>query len=112
MPQLTYRSKLFANNADLLVLDAIGKPTAGVLEGSITMFGNHRQCLNIRAPDDEDDFEDEEEGNVPKFKEFFRGKYCILELKPWLPPKPRFYGMTSKIDILKREPGDDSVSVV
>ena len=80
------------------------------MQGAITIFGNHKQCLDIRAPDEEDDFEDDvDPAEPPKFKEFFRGKYCILELKPWLPPKPRFYGFNSRIESLKRDPSDDSV---
>jgi len=99
------------------MFDAMGKPGAGMLEGSLTMFGNHRQCLDIRAPDDEDDFEDDvsidEATGKPKFKEFFRGQYCMLELKPWLPEKPRFYGLEggrSAIKALERDPNDDTVS--
>lgn len=97
------------------MLDAIGKPAPGMLEGSLTIFGNQRQCLSIRAPDDEDDFDEDSEGgspSPPKFKEFFRGKYCILELKPWLPPKPRFYGFSEKIKSLERDPADDSVNFI
>lgn len=101
-------------NLVLPVLDAIGKPPAGMMQGAVTIFGNHKQCLDIRAPDeeDEDEFEDEEgsgEAGPKPFKEFFRGKYCVLELKPWLPPKPHFYGFNTKIKSLEREPGDDSV---
>jgi len=98
------------------MFDAMGKPGAGMLEGSLTMFGNHRQCLDIRAPDDEDDFEEDvsidEATGKPKFKEFFRGQYCMLELKPWLPKKPRFYGLEggrSAIKALTRDPNDDTV---
>lgn len=92
------------------VLDAIGKPPGGILEGAITMFGNHKQCLDVRAPDDEDDFDEDEDLTGPrKVKEFFRGKYCALEIKPWLPPKPRFYGFSSKIESLRRDPTDDSL---
>ncbi|KAI1303195.1 Nose resistant to fluoxetine protein 6 [Halotydeus destructor] len=91
------------------MLDAIGKPPSGILEGSITMFGNHQQCLGIRAPDDEDDFDEDEDAGPPKFKEFFRGQYCVLELKPWLPKKPHFYGFTERIASLQRKEGDDSV---
>ena len=81
-----------------------------MLQGAITIFGNHKQCLDIRAPDEEDDFDEENESEEPpKFKEFFRGKYCILELKPWLPPKPRFYGFNSQIESLRRDPNDESV---
>lgn len=96
------------------MLDAIGKPPGGILEGAITMFGNHKQCLDVRAPDDEDDFEDDSEevsetAAKKKMKEFFRGQYCSLEIKPWLPPKPRFYGFSSKIESLKRDTSDDSL---
>lgn len=93
----------------LSVLDAIGKPPAGMMQGAITIFGNHKQCLDIRAPDDEDDFEDSDSDAPPKFKEFFRGKYCVLELKPWLPPKPKYYGFSSHIESLKRDPNDDTI---
>lgn len=96
------------------MLDAIGKPSPGLLEGSLTIFGNQRQCLNVRAPDDEDDFDEDADESIasssPKFKEFFRGKYCILELKPWLPPRPQWYGFSHKIKSLERDSGDDSVS--
>lgn len=34
--------------------------------------------------------------------EFFRGQYCIVEFKPWLPSKPRFYGMNSRYEIFKK----------
>jgi hypothetical protein len=100
------------------VLDATGKPTAGIMEGAVTMFGNHRQCMKIRAyEEDEEDFEelDEEEraaaGYVrPEPKEFFRGKYCVLEFKPHLPAKPAFYGFNTRLKALQRPADDDTVS--
>lgn len=99
------------------MLDAIGKPSAGLLEGQVSMFGNYHECLNIRVMEEEDEdvFDDEEdekdeEGEKSEPKEFFRGKYCILEFKPWLPKKPPFYGMNTKLEALKRSKKDDSVS--
>lgn len=78
----------------LRMLDASGKPIAGLLEGSLTMFGNYRQCLKIRAPDDDEiEFAGE-------FREYFRGKYCIVQVKPWLPEKSRFYNLNTKLDAL------------
>lgn len=78
----------------LRMLDASGKPIAGLLEGSMTMFGNYRQCLKIRAPDDDEiEFAGE-------FREYFRGKYCIIQAKPWLPPKERFYSLNAKLESL------------
>lgn len=102
----------------MAVLDAIGKPSAGLLEGQVSMFGNYHECLGVRVmeEDDEDVFEDEEEegeegsADASQNKEFFRGKYCILEFKPWLPKKPPFYGMKTKLKALERPKKDDTVS--
>lgn len=78
----------------LRMLDASGKPVAGLLEGSLTMFGNYRQCVKLRVPDDDEiEFAGE-------FREYFRGKYCIIQAKPWLPEKKRFYNLNSKIKTL------------
>lgn len=79
------------------MLDAVGKPSAGIFEGALTMFGNYRQCLSIRAPDDDDI----ETGD--QFEEYFRGQYCIIHLKPWLPAKKQFYGFNSTIEQLIRK---------
>lgn len=78
----------------LRMLDASGKPIAGLLEGSMTMFGNYRQCLKVRAPDDDEiEFAGE-------FREYFRGKYCVIQAKPWLPEKERFYNLNAKLKSL------------
>lgn len=84
----------------LRMLDAAGKPVAGLLEGSMTMFGNYRQCLKIRAPDD-DEIE-----LTGEFHEYFRGKYCIIQAKPWLPEKSRFYNLNTKLKSLM-QPAED-----
>lgn len=78
------------------MLDATGKPSAGVFEGALTMFGNYRQCLNIRAPD-EDEIE-----ITDQFEEYFRGQFCVLHLKPWLPAKPKYYHMNTSVEALLR----------
>ena len=78
------------------MLDAIGKPSAGILEGSLTLFGNYKQCLDVRAPD-EDEIELADE-----FREYFRGQYCVLQLKPALPGRPHFYSLNSTIQSLLR----------
>lgn len=78
------------------MLDASGKPASGLLEGSLTMFGNYHECLSIRAPD-EDEIE-----IVEEFREYFRGQYCVLEIKPYLPKKKPFYTMNSSIPSLLR----------
>ena len=70
------------------------------------MFGNFEECVKVRVADD-DDSEFDDEGKET-FKEFFRGQFCVAEFKPWLPKKPPFYGMSSKIKGLLRE-NDDTV---
>lgn len=79
------------------MLDASGKPSSGLLGGSLTMFGNYRECLSIRAPD-EDEIE-----IVDEFREYFRGQYCVLEMKPHLPKKRPFYTLNSTIPSLLRK---------
>lgn len=79
------------------MLDATGKPTAGIFEGSLTMFGNYRQCLSIRAPD-EDEIEITEQ-----FEEYFRGQFCVIHLKPWMPIKKPFYHLNSTVESLLRK---------
>lgn len=96
------------------MLDATGKPPSGIFEGVVTMFGNYEECLKIRVLHDDDDdgneefFKSDEDIGQLEAKEFFRGQYCVAEFKPWLPKKPRFYGMNTKI---KTQRDDDTVSV-
>ncbi len=96
------------------MLDATGKPPSGIFEGAVTMFGNYEECTSVRVADDDDldvhDEEDYEDKGKANSKEFFRGKYCVTEFKPWLPKKPPFYGMNAKIKSLLRDESDDSVS--
>lgn len=109
------------------MFDAIGKPPSGMFEGVVTMFGNYDQCLAIRVFEDDQDSdsalegdgsflstssEDEMHGNGDKSatdntREFFRGQYCVAEFKPWLPAKPHYYGMNSRLKASQRN--DDSV---
>lgn len=79
------------------MLDATGKPSAGIFEGSLSLFGNYRQCLNIRVPD-----EDEME-MTDQFEEYFRGQFCEIHLKPWMPKKKPYYLINSSIDSLLRK---------
>lgn len=102
------------------MLDAIGKPASGMIEGSVTMFGNYDECLKIRVyHDDEDSYIESHEHLNPadhahhakpmqdESKEFFRGQYCVVHFKPWLPKRPPFYGMNSQFTVLSKN--DDSV---
>ncbi|XP_064458707.1 nose resistant to fluoxetine protein 6-like [Ornithodoros turicata] len=53
----------------LRMLDAMGRPPAGIFEGTITDFGAFDQCLEVRAQNGWGD-------------DVFRGQYCSLFLKP------------------------------
>lgn len=79
------------------MLDATGKPTSGILEGSLTLFGNYRQCLSIRVPD-EDEIE-----ITDQFEEYFRGQFCVVHMKPFMPVKQSFYSLNASIDSLLRK---------
>ncbi|KAG9508916.1 hypothetical protein GZH46_02578 [Fragariocoptes setiger] len=78
------------------MLDAIGKPSPGTLEGSLTLFGDYGQCLNLRAP------EEDETEITGQFVEYFRGKYCVLHIKPQLTERQKYFTINSTIDSLKR----------
>lgn len=80
------------------MLDATGKPGPGILEGSLSMLGNYRQCLEVRAPD-----EDEIELVDGEFREYFRGQYCVLQLRPHLPEKRPFFSLNSTLPSLLRK---------
>lgn len=71
------------------MLYASGNPLAGLLEGSRTISGNYNQCLNIRAP-----------GDIPlpyeinsagPSLEYFRGKYCSIQVKHSMSLQERFF---------------------
>lgn len=79
------------------MLDASGKPTSGIFQGSLSMLGNYKQCLAIRAPD-EDEIE-----ITDQFEEYFRGRYCVLQMKPWLPAMPAYYNLNATIEPLLRK---------
>lgn len=72
------------------------------------MFGNYDQCLKLRVFHDDEDGSDSLSAEIPEEpKEFFRGQYCVAEFKPWLPKKPRFYGMNTVL----KSPFQDTDSV-
>ncbi|KAH9361401.1 hypothetical protein HPB48_003925 [Haemaphysalis longicornis] len=67
------------HHGSLAVLDSSGKIPDGILEGSLVAMGSYNECVDIVAQD---------EGQE---NEYFRGQYCALDVKPFLPPKPRKY---------------------
>ncbi|XP_067126507.1 nose resistant to fluoxetine protein 6-like [Centruroides vittatus] len=67
--------------------DAWGKPPGGMLTGSIAAFGSYKECLDIEA--------------IENGKLRFRGKYCLYDFRPLVPPKPKFYTHKSIVPELK-----------
>ncbi|KAL1473078.1 hypothetical protein MTO96_022564 [Rhipicephalus appendiculatus] len=61
------------------VIDASGKLAPGLLDGSLTDFGDYEECLSVAVPD-----ASSEDGAL-----LFRGQYCMVKSRPPLPPKPR-----------------------
>ncbi|GIY04981.1 nose resistant to fluoxetine protein 6 [Caerostris extrusa] len=82
------------------MIDAFGKPPAGMLQGTVTSFGAYDECVNIVAASDAKKYS----------QQYFRGKYCTVEIKPPLPPKPQYYTMYQPVSILANfSNGDDNV---
>ncbi|KAL3218662.1 hypothetical protein MRX96_031471 [Rhipicephalus microplus] len=61
------------------LLDSSGKIPDGVLEGTLVALGSYNECVDIVARDQGQEHE------------YFRGQYCALDVKPYLPPKPKKY---------------------
>ncbi|XP_054717447.1 nose resistant to fluoxetine protein 6-like [Uloborus diversus] len=84
------------------MIDAFGKPPAGMLQGTVTSFGAYDECVNIVAMSDSK--------KKSYSQQYFRGKYCTVEIKPPLPPKPQYYTMYQPVSILANfSNGDDNV---
>ena len=66
-----FNSSQYSNNVyyihypHLTVIDSIGRPTSGILEGRMTYLGQYDECIAINGPS-------------------FAGKYCIAHIQ--LPP--------------------------
>ncbi|GFT88278.1 NRF domain-containing protein [Nephila pilipes] len=75
-----------------------------MLQGTVTSFGAYDECVNIVAMSDA-------KKRIPA-QQYFRGKYCTIEIKPPLPPKPQYYTMYQPVSILANfSNGDDNVSL-
>ncbi|GFR23257.1 NRF domain-containing protein [Trichonephila clavata] len=73
-----------------------------MLQGTVTSFGAYDECVNILAMSDA-------KKKIPA-QQYFRGKYCTVEIKPPLPPKPQYYTMYQPVSILANfSNGDDNV---
>ncbi|KAG9509518.1 Nose resistant to fluoxetine protein 6, partial [Fragariocoptes setiger] len=62
----------------LKMLDAAGKVPEGIFEGSFTALGSYDECLATQFEASQSD-----DGNQPT-----QGKYCLVNVSPFLPPKP------------------------
>ncbi|CAN7992617.1 unnamed protein product, partial [Ixodes pacificus] len=66
----------------LKLLDSSGKVPDGILEGSLSAWGAYNECVDVVARD---------VGAADDVREYFRGQYCALDVRPYLPPKPKKY---------------------
>lgn len=59
------------------VVDALGKPSAGILEGTATAMGDYDECLEIAVPKNT-----RSPPPVPYAKEDldFMGQYCVIQI--------------------------------
>ncbi|CAL1270723.1 unnamed protein product [Larinioides sclopetarius] len=75
-----------------LMFDAWGKPGGGMFVGNLGHLGDYDECLDLEMPElkDPDD---------PSKHQ--RGKYCLSQFQPLLPPKPRLYTLYHVIPELR-----------
>lgn len=64
------------------LIDSWGKfPMAGIMDGTFTDFGSFDECLSIKPND-----------------VIGEPMYCSLEMRPLLPPRPRFHNLVNPLD--------------
>lgn len=70
----------------LRMIDSSGKVPEGIFEGSFTALGSYDQCLGVvfASSSDQSDV-NVQTGAATKAT---RGKYCLVTVSPFLPPKP------------------------
>ena len=55
---------------------------AGLMEGTVTDFGSYDECVDIEPNDI-----------------IGRSQYCTIEMKPLLPPRPRYHNLVHGMDV-------------
>lgn len=90
------------------MLDATGKMPEGMFFGSLASFGDFGECLQVRAIN---------KRLNGKLEEYFKGQYCGINVRPYLPPKPAHYSpktflknLTDQVPLYKNLLGDVSIS--
>src|SRR5437763_1353855 len=82
------------------VIDSSGKfPPSGVMEGTLTDLGRFDECLSINEV-----LEGDDELVVTRMK----GQYCSINIRPPLPPRPRFHTLCNQIPSLVNFSSDSS----
>lgn len=62
------------------MLDATSKIPSGIFDGTLNAFGDFDQCLAVELPT--------RKGTIE-----FRGQYCAIEARPFLPPTPKNFSL-------------------
>lgn len=89
------------------MIDSVGKDQPGMLSGNFANLGHVVECIRVRAPakPTNETFEDRFfDLQTAKLGEKFRGKYCLVSMRPVLPEKPylisRFSEGTLNLEIV------------
>ena len=79
------------------MLDASAKLPSGILDGTLTEFGDYDECLAIEKLDN-------------KKKVQFTGQYCVVDAMPMLPPVPHRVQFKTVVLDVSNFSASDSVS--
>jgi len=84
----------------LHMLDATGKSEPGMLTGNLAHLGHVVQCIKVRAPSRATNQSFEEryfDQQTQLLGERFRGKYCLVSIRPVMPAKPHLVSRFSSL---------------
>lgn len=86
----------------LKMIDSSGKVPEGILEGSFTALGSYDQCLNIvfgpSSSQHQTSTTTTTSQTTPNINhQQTHGKYCLVNLSPYLPPKPKPAAMVEQL---------------
>ncbi|XP_022242420.1 nose resistant to fluoxetine protein 6-like [Limulus polyphemus] len=84
------------------MLDASGKPSGGLLSGTLTSFGSYDECINVIV--------NEWNKVSNKTEVYFTGQYCTVDIRPPLPPKPHYYTVHHRLEMF--ENSSDSFKIL